>query len=92
MLLSSCHPLLNRFTVKNGITHLQSPPYHSQLNGRTERVVDTIKTALVRGGVEDVPEQVIGKLSVFYGVTPNPEVLDGKSPAVYVREENLDSF
>ncbi|CAH8515513.1 unnamed protein product [Schistosoma bovis] len=70
-----------RFCNENGILHLQSPPYHPQSNGQAERFVDTIKRALVKGGGEGVPEQVINKFLMSYRVTPNPAVPEGKSPA-----------
>ncbi|CAH8546802.1 unnamed protein product [Schistosoma rodhaini] len=73
--------VFKRFCTENGISHLQSPPYHPQSNGQAERFVDTIKRALVKGGGEAIPEQVISKFLLSYRVTPNPAVPEGKSPA-----------
>ena len=42
-------PVFKRFCNENGISQLQSPPYHPQSNGQVERFVDTIKRALVKG-------------------------------------------
>ncbi|CAH8672200.1 unnamed protein product [Schistosoma rodhaini] len=71
-----------RFCSENGIRHLQSPPYHPQSNGQAERFVDTIKRALLKGGREGNPEQVVRRFLMTYRVTPNPVVPEGKSPAV----------
>ncbi|KAK4472137.1 hypothetical protein MN116_000435, partial [Schistosoma mekongi] len=70
-----------RFCSENGITHMQSPPYHPQSNGQAERFVDTLKRALKKEGGDSVPIQVVDKFLMSYRVTPNPAVPEGKSPA-----------
>lgn len=55
----------------NRITHLRALPYQIQVYGQTERFVDTFRRALIKGGDERKPSQVIKKILTAYRTTSN---------------------
>ena len=69
----------DQFCKNNGIAHVRSAPYHPQSNGRAERFVGLLKTALAKLEGQGNLEQIVRKFLSCYRFTPSP-ALGNKSP------------
>jgi transposase InsO family protein len=69
------------FCIANSISHIQSPPYHAQSNGRAERFVDTFKRGLHKLRGEGDMEEILDTFLLTYRTTPCPTLPSQQSPA-----------
>ena len=57
------------FCKANAITHILSPPYHTQSNDRAERFVDTFKRGLLKLRVEGDVDKILDAFLLAYRTT-----------------------
>jgi transposase InsO family protein len=69
------------FCKANAITHILSPPYHPQSNGRAERFVDTFKRGLLKLRGEGDVDKIMDTFLLAYRTTPNSTLPQQHCPA-----------
>ncbi|XP_017471605.1 PREDICTED: uncharacterized protein K02A2.6-like [Rhagoletis zephyria] len=70
-----------QFLKSRAIQQIRTSPYHPQSNGQAERFVDTLKRALLKLKEEGTDLENLQTFLQTYRSTPNPNVLERKSPA-----------
>ena len=77
-----------QFMADNGIRHIRSSPYHPASNGAAERLVQTVKKALLVGSREGVPlERTLATFLLRYRSTPHP--VTGVAPSSLFLQRTL---
>jgi transposase InsO family protein len=69
------------FCVANAVSHILSPPYNAQSNGRTERFVDTFKRGLIEFRGEGDMEKILDTFLLTFRTTPCLTLQSQQSPA-----------
>jgi len=69
------------FCKANAVSHILSPPYHPQSNGRAERFVDTFKRGLLKLRGEGDVDKILDTFLLAYRTTPNATVPQQRCPA-----------
>ena len=59
------------FCNANAVSHILSPPYHPQSNGRAERFVDTFKRGLLKLRGEGNVDKILDTFLLAYRTTPS---------------------
>lgn len=81
----ACHEF-QEFLRKNGVKHMLTPPYHPQSNGAADRVVQTVKKALLKSLLADqknvCTRSVLHKIDNFlFSYRMTPHFFTGKTPS-----------
>jgi hypothetical protein len=69
------------FCIAITVSHILSPPYHAQSNGRAKRFVDTFKRGLLKLRGEGDMEKNLDTFLLTYRTTPCPTLPSQQSPA-----------
>jgi transposase InsO family protein len=69
------------FCKANAVSHILSPPYHPQPNGRGERFVDTFKCGLLKLRGEGDVDKILDTFLLSYRTTPNTTLPQQRCPA-----------
>jgi len=62
-------------------SHILSPPYHPQSNGRAERFVDTFNRSLLKQRVEGDVDKILDTFLLAYRTTPSSTLPQQRFPA-----------
>jgi transposase InsO family protein len=69
------------FCKAKAVSHILSPPYHPQSNGRSERFVDTFKLGLLKRRGEGDVDKILDAFLLAYRTTPSATLLQQRCPA-----------
>jgi hypothetical protein len=69
------------FCKANAVSHILSPPYHPQSNGRAERFVDTFKHGLHKLRGEGDVDKILDTFLLAYRMTPSATLPQQRCPA-----------
>jgi transposase InsO family protein len=69
------------FCKAKAVSHILSPPYHPQSNGRAERLVDTFKRGLLKLRGEGDVDKILDTFLLAYRMTPSATLPQQRCPA-----------